>query len=317
MNILVTGSSGFIGFHLVRKLLKLGHNVIGLDDHNNYYDKNLKLKRNALSSHENFTFFECGLDQLENLKIDKRSIDIAINLAAQPGVRVSDNDKKYYQSTNIDGFKSFCNFCINKEIKNVIYASSSSVYSDSEPGALSEESSELAPKSLYGKSKLSNEKFASNISSQEDISILGLRFFSVYGPFGRPDMAYYKFTESIINQELITLYNDGKMYRDMTYIDDIIQGICGAINYVCRVKCKNEIFNLGANKPIKTSDLLVFIESYLGKKTKINYQESLNESFYTHADISKAKKLIEYMPQTNFKNGMKKFIDWHRDYRNE
>lgn len=317
MNVLVTGSSGFIGFHLVRKLLKQGHNVLGIDNHNNYYDKNLKLKRNALSSHENFAFFESGIDQLENLKIDKRSIDIAINLAAQPGVRASDNDKKYYQSTNIDGFMYFCNFCINKEIKNVIYASSSSVYSGSQQGALSEESSQLAPKSLYGKSKLSNEIFASYISSQEDISILGLRFFSVYGPFGRPDMAYYKFTESIINQELITLYNDGNMFRDMTYIDDIIQGICGAINYACRVKCKNEIFNLGTNQPIKISELLVFIESYLGKKTKINYEESLNESFYTHADISKAKKLLEYMPQTGFKNGMKNFMDWHKNYRNE
>ena len=146
--------------------------------------------------------------------------------------------------------------------------------------------------------------------------MIGLRFFSVYGPYGRPDMAYYKFTEAINNQKSITLYNNGNMHRDMTYIDDIIEGICGAINHICNVKCENEILNLGNNQPIKTKKLLTFIESSLGKTTNVKYSKSLNESFYTHADITKAKKIIKYSPKTSFEKGMKKFLDWHKNYKN-
>ncbi len=315
MKIFVTGSSGFIGFNLIKRLLIDGHEIIGIDNHNNYYNQKLKLTRLRLLDAKNFTFYE---QDLNSISIDEKNIDVAINLAAQAGVRVSKEKEYLYEASNINGFSSFCNFCIKKNIKKVIYASSSSVYSDIEKRGFCENDTVLKPKSEYGKSKLLNEKYASQIANKHDFSMIGLRFFSVYGPFGRPDMAYYSFTEAIKKQETITLNNDGTMYRDMTYVDDIINGILGAIDYVFTSKNigKNEIFNLGNNNPIQTSYLLQTLEDILGKTATVKFCKTKNEMSYTHADITKAKNLLGYNPEIKFTDGIKRFLEWHKNYEN-
>ena len=313
MRVFVTGSSGFIGFHLVKKLLNDGHEVVGIDDHNDYYIPALKSKRLFLLNSDHFSFYKTDIN---NLNINESNFDLAINLAAQAGVRVSKEKQHLYKHSNIDGFESFCNFCKKNNIKNILYASSSSVYSDNNEGKFCEASTPLKPKSKYGESKLSNEIYASNLIKSYDASIIGLRFFSVYGPFGRPDMAYYAFSRAIKDKEIINLNNNGNMYRDMTYIDDIIDGIFAAINYVSSVQNKNEIFNLGNDTPIKTSDLLNRIEQIIGKKALINPYKTENEAFKTHADITKAKNLLGYDPKVCFDEGIERFLDWHRHYEN-
>ena len=315
MKFLVTGSSGFIGFHLIKKLLDAGHEVVGIDDHNDYYNPDLKLKRLALLNSKNFTFHKMNIN---SISIKDRNFDLAINLAAQAGVRVSKDKEYLYESSNIEGFKSFCNFCRENGINKIIYASSSSVYSDTDKGKFCEYKTRLKPKSEYGKSKLLNEIYASELIKSNDLSMIGLRFFSVYGPFGRPDMAYYSFTKAIKENRAISLNNEGNMFRDMTFIDDIIQGTLGAIDYVFNPenKNKNEIFNLGNDDPIKTSYLLGKIEKIIGKKAKIQNFVTENESIKTHADITKAKNLLGYDPKVSFNQGIERFLDWHKHYEN-
>ena len=315
MKVLVTGSSGFIGFHLIKKLLNAGHEVVGIDDHNDYYNPDLKLKRLALLKSKNFSFH---LLNINSISIKDRNFDLAINLAAQAGVRVSKDKEHLYESSNIAGFKSFCNFCIEKDINKILYASSSSVYSDDCKEKFSEQETSLEPKSEYGKSKLLNEIYASELIKSYDLSMVGLRFFSVYGPFGRPDMAYYSFAKSIKENRTIGLNNKGNMYRDMTFIDDIIQGTFGAIDYLFNPesKNKNEIFNLGNDAPIKTSYLLRKIEKIIGKKALIQHYTTENENIKTHADITKAKNLLGYDPKVSFDQGIERFLEWHKNYEN-
>ena len=264
MKILVTGSSGFIGFHLVNILLNSGHKVVGIDDNNDYYNPKLKLERLALLNSENFTFYE---GDINNFLKTEQNFDLAINLAAQAGVRVQKEKEYLYKHSNIEGFKSFCKLCNNGKVDKILYASSSSVYADINNSKFCETSTPLKPKSLYGKSKLANEIHASQLINNSDLSFVGLRFFSVYGPYGRPDMAYYAFTKAIKENKTINLNNNGNMYRDMTFIDDVIEGILGAIDYVMKPesKNKNEIFNLGNDSPIKVSDLLHMLEKTLKK----------------------------------------------------
>jgi len=315
LKIFVTGCSGFIGFHLIKKLLAAGHKVVGIDNNNNYYSPLLKLKRLDLLKSKNFTFYERDIN---NININEQNFDLALNLAAQAGVRVQKEKEHLYKSSNVDGFVSFCNFCKKKNINKIIYASSSSVYADINEGKFSE-TSPLKPKSNYGKSKLLNENYASEIINKlNDLSMIGLRFFSVYGPYGRPDMAYYAFTKAIKEKATIILNNDGNMSRDMTFIDDIVEGIMGAIEFILKEDkvIKNEIFNLGNDAPIKTSDLLKKIEQILGKKALIKQHETKNEVLKTHADISKAKNLLAYEPKVSFEKGIKKFLDWHEHYEN-
>ena len=315
MKVLVTGSSGFIGFHLVKNLLKSGHQVVGIDDHNDYYNPALKFERFTLLNSKNFSFHQMDIN---NISLKDRSFDLAINLAAQAGVRVSKDKEYLYESSNIQGFKSFCNFCKEKNINKIIYASSSSVYSDSDQGKFRENETSLKPKSMYGKSKLLNEIYASELIKSYDLSMVGLRFFSVYGPFGRPDMAYYSFTKAIKENRAINLNNEGNMLRDMTFIDDIIKGTLGAIDYVFNPENhnKNEIFNLGNDSPIKTSYLLRKIEKLIGKKASIQHFTTENESLITHADITKAKNLLGYDPKVSFDQGIERFLDWHKHYEN-
>ena len=313
MKVFVTGCAGFIGFHLVKRLLSDGHEVVGIDDNNNYYNPELKLKRLSMLDSKNFTFYKTDIN---NISIIEKNFDIAFNLAAQAGVRVPKEKEYLYKHSNIDGFESFCNFCKKNNINKILYASSSSVYSDINEGKFCEASTPLKPKSQYGKSKLLNEKYASNFIKSYDASIIGLRFFSVYGSFGRPDMAYYVFSKAIKDKEIIYLNNNGNMYRDMTFIDDIIDGIIGAVNYVFSMQNKNEIFNLGNDTPIKTIDLLKRIEQIIGQKALISLHKTENEAYKTHANITKAKNLLGYDPKVCFEEGIERFLDWHRNYEN-
>ena len=315
MKILVTGSSGFIGFHLVNILLNSGHKVVGIDNNNDYYNPKLKHERLTLLNSNNFTFYE---QDINNLVISEKNFDIAINLAAQAGVRVSKEKQYLFEYSNIEGFKSFCNLCMRIKIDKILYASSSSVYADINDSKFCETSTPLKPKSLYGKSKLANEMHASQLINTDDLSLVGLRFFSVYGPYGRPDMAYYASTKAIKEKKTINLNNNGNMYRDMTYIDDIIEGVLGAIDYVMKPesKSKNEIFNLGNDSPVKVSDMLQKIEYVIGKKALVKPALTENEALKTHADITKAKNLLGYDPKVTIDEGIEKFLDWHRYYEN-
>ena len=315
MKILVTGCSGFVGFHLVKKLLDTGHKIVGIDDNNDYYNPQLKFVRLALLNSKNFTFYERDIN---HISINEKSIDLAINLAAQAGVRVPKEQEYLYQHSNVEGFVSFCNFCKKLNIDKIIYASSSSVYSDTSDQKFHESSTVLDPKSIYGQSKLSNEIYASKFIKLWGASMVGLRFFSVYGPYGRPDMAYYAFTKAIKQKNIIGLNNNGNMYRDMTFIDDIIQGVMGAIEFVSLQKSRNkhEIFNLGNDAPIKISQMLQKLEHILGQKALINSCNTENEAFKTHADITKAKNLLGYQPRVSFDEGIEKFLDWHKHHEN-
>ena len=315
MKILVTGSSGFIGYHLIKNLISIGYEVVGIDDHNDSYDPKLKKRRNELLRSDLFTFYQTSIHDLDDIS---NEFDVAINLAAQAGVRVHKDREHLYKETNIDGFEKFCNFCKRKNINKVIYASSSSVYSDENNGEFFEHRSKIMPKSVYGKSKLHNEEYAQKNCMKNNVDMVGLRFFSVYGPWGRPDMAYYLFTEQLKNKKPITLYNNGQMYRDMTYIDDIIDGIVSSMEYVGNKEDlgSHEIFNLGNNKPVSTIELLDQLKKNLNlvKNFSVITKDSKNESYYTHASIEKAQRILGYNPKVSFRTGISNFLEWHEKY---
>tara|TARA_B100001769_G_C22086294_1_gene585603 strand:- start:907 stop:1845 length:939 start_codon:yes stop_codon:yes gene_type:complete len=311
MRILITGVAGFIGFHLTKKLLQKGYEITGIDNINDYYSQSLKIHRLTILKSKNFFFKELDINQIESMN---NEFDLVINLAAQAGVRLSEEKKSNYQYSNIDGFKKVIDYCITNSIGKVIYASSSSVYDDSSSQAFSENTTNLKPKSLYGETKLFNENYAEEF--KDKIDLLGLRFFSVYGPLGRPDMAYFSFTESIKNQEMITLHNSGSMARDMTFIDDAIDGIINSINFIINPnnEIKNEIFNIGNDSPILTSKLLETLERKLKITAQIQNIEVLNESSYTHANLDKSRKILGYNPSVRFEDGIDDFLEWHKNY---
>tara|TARA_B100000902_G_scaffold263861_1_gene249988 strand:- start:989 stop:1942 length:954 start_codon:yes stop_codon:yes gene_type:complete len=313
MNLLVTGSSGFIGFHLSRKLLSQSHQVFGIDNHNDYYDVNLKLDRKKeLIKHKNFNFIECDLTNkihLENV-FNEFEPEIVINLAAQAGVRNSSLIANNYLDSNIIGFLNLIELSKKYNIKKFIYASSSSVYASSKQIPFSEQEENLEPISLYGKTKLANERIVELISKTEEIQFIGLRFFTVYGPHGRPDMAYYKFAEKIKKNETLTIYNSGKMKRDMTHIDDISDGIISCIDK-SNFSSKHEIFNLGNSNPVGTMELLELIEQHYGKKANMTFENSSNEVKVTFADITKSFSLLNFKPKIKINQGMKEFLNWY------
>ena len=312
MKFIVTGSCGFIGFHLSKNLLKDDHEVLGIDNLNNYYNVDLKETRlNLLKPYKNFKFFNKNLTDRESMNILFKDFkpDIVVNLAAQAGVRYSMINPNSYIDSNVLGFLNIINLCKQFEIEKLIYASSSSVYGSSKDVPYKEESTPY-PISLYGKTKLINEVISESTVLKNSFHSIGLRFFTVYGPYGRPDMAYYKFSKKIKENLKIKIYNKGNMSRDMTYIDDIIQGIKLAIQ-AKDLKNPHEIFNLGNTKPIKTMDLLSLIESHYKKRALIEFEDSENEVEITHADISKANSMIGYLPKTNIFEGMDSFFSWY------
>ena len=311
MRILITGVAGFIGFHLAKKLIEQGHEIVGIDNINDYYDTDLKKSRLSILESENFEFNELDINQISSLN---KSFDLVVNLAAQAGVRVPEEKKANYQHSNVNGFKKVVDYCIEHSIEKLIYASSSSVYDDSSSQSFSENDTDLKPKSLYGETKLFNEEYIEKLNSR--IDCIGLRFFSVYGPFGRPDMAYFSFTESLKKGKPIKLHNNGSMARDMTFIDDAIDGIIKSIDFLMNSdkEIGNELFNIGNSSPILTSDLLKTLESNLKLEAQVENIMVSDESLYTHANLNKSKSMLGYNPKISLEEGIKEFLNWHKTY---
>tara|TARA_B100000963_G_C22592661_1_gene656290 strand:- start:397 stop:1368 length:972 start_codon:yes stop_codon:yes gene_type:complete len=312
--ILVTGCAGFIGMHLSKALLEEGHDVIGVDNLNSYYDVRLKNDRLViLKKYENFNFTRLDISNKEALKDVFRTgaIDKVVNLAAQAGVRYSLNNPNTYIESNVLGFMNVLECCRHNNVKGLIYASSSSVYGSNTEIPFSVNHIVDSPISIYAASKKANELMAHSYSHLFGLRSTGLRFFTVYGPWGRPDMAMYIFAEKILKGEPISVYNYGKMYRDFTYIDDIVSGVMSSIknNFNC------EIFNLGNNSSEKLMDVVSIIEARVGKKAIINYEPMQpGDVTRTFADIEKSKLKLAFSPNTKIKKGISQFLDWYLDY---
>ena len=319
MKILVTGCAGFIGYHFTNNILsKRNISVIGIDNINDYYDVNIKKNRlKNLKKKNNFTFYKIDLLEFNKLNklIKKNKIKYIIHLAAQAGVRFSIENPRTYFDNNIKGFFNILEISKINNIKHLIYASTSSVYGDNKEFPLSEEYKTDSPLSFYAASKKTNEVMAHSYSYIYKIPSTGVRFFTVYGPFGRPDMALFKFTKNILNNKQIELFNGGLHVRDFTYVDDIINGIISIINRPSKKEIPYNIFNIGNGKPKKLLDYLKNIEKYLNKKAKIKKLPiQTGDIVKTHADIKKLKKYSNYVPRTNIEKGILKFIDWYKEY---
>lgn len=314
--IFVTGSAGFIGFHTSQRLLEEGYGVIGIDDLNPYYDPTIKRDRNAiLRNYENFSFFQGDINNLDLLNTiqDEHHIDKICHLAAQAGVRYSLTHPLLYEQANIRGFINILEFARQQQIKDVVYASSSSVYGNTTmpKTGFSEKSSVNEPISVYGMTKRANELAAYAYHHLYGLNMTGLRFFTAYGPWGRPDMAYYKFVKAILNNEEIEVYNNGEMKRDFTYIDDIVDGILKALQQ----PYPYEIFNLGNSQTVKLLTFIETLEAALGKRAKKKYLQAYpGDLIETFADISHAKEKLGFIPSTDIETGLKKFVDWYKSY---
>jgi len=312
--ILVTGSVGFIGYHLCKSLLKDNYEVLGIDNINNYYDVNLKNARlHNLINHKNFYFEKIDIADRESISDSfiKFQPSVVVNLAAQAGVRYSIENPYAYMDSNLVGFLNIIELCRNNNVNNFIYASSSSVYGSNKKSTFSESDRADIPISFYGASKKANELIAYSYSHLYNLKSTGLRFFTVYGPWGRPDMAMFIFTKRILENRPIEVYNNGKMKRDFTYIDDIIMGIRSAIqkNY------DYEIFNLGNNKSENLMDMISIIENELGVKSIIEFKPlQPGDVIQTSADIQYSKKKLNYQPSVSIKEGIPSFIDWFKNY---
>ena len=310
----MTGAAGFIGFHLSRALLERGTRVIGIDNLNPYYDPNLKAARlEILKPYENFTFHKMDLKDLEALKglFDSERIDVVCNLAAQAGVRHSLTDPFSYQKSNLEGFINLLEMARHHKVDNFVYASSSSVYGKNKKVPFSVEDRVDNPISLYAATKKANELMAHAYSHLYDIPCTGLRYFTVYGPWGRPDMALFLFTDAILNKRPINVYNHGNMKRDFTYIDDIISGTIAAIDR----PLPYEIFNLGNSDTIGLLEFIGIIEDVLGHQAeKIFLPIQPGDVAETSADIEKSKKMLDFEPKTTLRDGIRKFVDWYRNY---
>ena len=314
MKILVTGAAGFVGFHLSRSLLNDGYEVLGIDNINNYYDPKLKLARlEELKPYKNFKFEKIDIANRDILTQAFQSFNPqkVVNLAAQAGVRYSIENPYAYMDSNLVGFLNIIELCRLSKIEGFVYASSSSVYGGNEKIPFSTEDRVDNPISLYGATKRANELIANSYSHLYGLHTTGLRYFTVYGPWGRPDMAMFIFTKKILAGEPIPVFNNGNMKRDFTYIDDIITGIRSAIhkNYKC------EVFNLGNNKSELLMDMIDLIKKELGKKAEINFLPmqpgDVSESF---ADTNYSEKKLGYKSTTSIKDGVPKFIKWFKEY---
>jgi len=330
MKILVTGAAGFIGYHLAQSLLKDDHEVTGLDNFNSYYDINLKKARINNINNKKFSMFE--VDLVDNKSITslfkKNDFDVVVNLAAQAGVRYSLTNPDKYIESNIIGFTNILEACRHNKIANLVYASSSSVYGMNSEVPFDEDHSVDHPVSLYAATKRSNELMAHTYSHLFNLPTIGLRFFTVYGPWGRPDMALFLFTKAILDGEPIQVFNDGKMIRDFTFIDDIVSGIKGAILNPSKATESNNsklkpsissapyrIFNLGNNQPVTLENFINAIEMSTGKKAIKEYLPMQpGDVKKTFANIDKAGEYLGFVPSTSIEEGVKKFVDWYIKY---
>ncbi len=317
MNILITGVAGFIGFHTSLSLLKKKKNIFGIDDVNPYYDVKLKKDRLLeLKKFSNFKFFKRKIEDknLRKLFLNKK-IDLIINLAAQAGVRHSLKDPYSYINSNVLGQVNLLELAKRLNVKKFIYASSSSVYGGNKEMPFSTKQRVDKPMSLYAASKKSSELIAHCYSNLFNIQCIGLRFFTVYGPWGRPDMATFIFTKNIIEKKKIDIFNFGNMKRDFTYIDDIVNGILGAVTL--KKKFNHKIYNLGNSNPEMLKEFIKLIEKNLkieAKKNLVKIQPG--DVPRTFADISESKKDLKFNPKTKIEVGVPKFIKWYKKYYN-
>ena len=334
--IFVTGAAGFIGFHLCLKLIKNNFNVIGLDNLNNYYDPNLKKKRldeieKVSKLNGNWHFYKGDLEDLELLIyiFKKNSPSIVINLAAQAGVRFSIDNPSKYISSNLVGFSNILECCRNFNIRHLLYASSSSVYGGNKKQPFSENDNVDHPISLYAATKRSNELLAHTYSHLYNIPSTSLRFFTVYGPWGRPDMAPMIFTNAILNNKKINIFNNGLMVRDFTFISDVVNAIYLLIDKIPASNSNTNtydthpskswapfrILNIGNSTPINLMDFISNIEKELGIEAKKEFMAMQKGDVQnTLSDTFELQKLIGFKPQTTLKNGIKKFINWYKDF---
>ena len=332
--ILITGAAGFIGFHLAQKLLETGYDVIGYDNVNDYYDPDLKESRLAiLRDYEKFTFFRNDLldEQILTKVFDDHNLRLVVHLAAQAGVRYSLINPKAYMESNAIGFFNILEACRQNDVEHLIYASSSSVYGMNEKMPFSTRHNVDHPISLYGATKRSNELMAHAYSHLYDLPTTGLRFFTVYGPWGRPDMALFLFTKAILAGESIEVYNNGEMKRDFTYIDDIINGLLslldsppnaidhwnGQVTDPSSSKASFKLYNIGNNSPVNLMDFINEIEKRLGKKAEINFMPlQPGDVVASHADVSGLVKDFRYKPSITVDEGIREFISWYKEYYN-
>ena len=314
MSILVTGSAGFIGFHLARQLLQEGIEVVGYDNVNDYYDPSLKEARlRILNDFDQFKFYRADLCDLATLQkvFSDQTIEKVVHLAAQAGVRYSLINPFAYQKSNLEGFLNIIELSKCAKVKNFIYASSSSVYGNNRHLPFSVQDNVDRPISLYAATKKSNELIAHVYAHLYQLPCTGLRFFTVYGPFGRPDMALFIFTKNILEGKPIDVYNFGQMKRDFTYIDDIVAGLRSAIDK----PFPYEIFNLGNHRSENLMDFIHLIEEYSGRKAQINFRPiQPGDVPETYADISTATEKLGFVPRTQIREGIKLFLDWYFEY---
>ncbi len=324
MKILVTGVAGFIGFHLSKHLLKNNFKLVGIDNINDYYDQNLKLNRLKILQSKKLNFKKINIankSEIDKLFEDERP-NIVIHLAAQAGVRYSIKYPQKYIDSNIFGFQNVIDNCRKFNVHHFLYASSSSVYGLNKETPFSEDHITDNPANLYGATKKSNELVAFSYSHLYSLPTTGLRFFTVYGPWGRPDMAYFKFTKNIIQGKQINVYGNGNMYRDFTYIDDAVTALTNLINIVPSKKNSNnlkrapaEIYNIGNNKPESLENFIQIIESATNLKATKNYMPMQAGDIYkTSANINKIKSVIDFKVTTNINQGLPIFIDWYKNF---
>lgn len=311
--IFLTGAAGFIGFHLAHALVARGDTVIGFDNFNPYYSPDLKRARADQLQNIGVPTIEASLCDLEKLRqtVAEFHPTQVVHLAAQAGVRYSLNHPQAYVKANLEGFVNILEICRELAPVPLIYASSSSVYGRNDKMPFSESDRTDQPASLYGATKKANEAMASAYHHLFGIPVTGLRFFTVYGPWGRPDMAYFSFTQDILNEKPIDIYNSGHMQRDFTYIDDIVQGTIAAID----LGASCEIFNLGNHRPVALARFVDILEQIIGKKAvKIQRPMQPGDVLATYADIAHAQKQLGFYPSTTLEEGLPKFVSWYRDY---
>ena len=333
--IIITGSAGFIGSTLCRSLLDRGDNILGIDNHNDYYDPKIKDARlNNLLQYSNYKHFKIDLSDQKHLEevFKNKKIEIVVNLAAQAGVRYSMENPMAYINSNIVGFTNILENSRKYKVNHLVYASTSSVYGANTKMPFSEHDSANHPLSVYAASKKSNELMAHTYSYLYQLPTTGLRFFTVYGPWGRPDMALFKFTKNILDDKPIDVFNHGNHTRDFTYVDDIVEGIIKTIDNPATTnfdwdsnkpdpassKVPWRIYNIGNNNPVKLMDYIHALEKTLDKKAKINFLPlQPGDVPDTYASVENLEKAFNYKPSTSVIEGVTKFVKWYKDYYNK
>lgn len=316
---LVTGAAGFIGMYTAKRLLEQGHQVIGLDNLNDYYELELKAYRlKQLMLYTSFTFVEMDLADRKGIAelFSTEQFDRVIHLAAQAGVRYSIENPFAYVDSNLVGMMTILEGCRHNDVKHLVYASSSSVYGMNDKIPFSEDDQVDNPVSLYAATKKSNELMAHSYAKLYNLPVTGLRFFTVYGPAGRPDMAPWLFTEAILQDKPIKVFNHGKMMRDFTYIDDIVEGVMRIQDVIPAGDIPYSLFNIGNNEPIQLARFIAAIESATGKTAeKIMLDMQPGDVERTYADTARLEVAVGYKPQTEIEHGIQQFVDWYKEYR--